>query len=58
MDNGNQHRNPVRFVIFILTVTLTIVAFVALQPFQAAGGASSAVATYSHGVALRRNSCR
>ncbi|MBZ5549087.1 MAG: carboxypeptidase regulatory-like domain-containing protein [Acidobacteriia bacterium] len=50
MDNGNQHRNPVRFVIFILTVTLTIVAFVALQPFQAAGGASSAVATYSHGV--------
>jgi uncharacterized protein YfaS (alpha-2-macroglobulin family) len=50
MDNSNQPRNPARFVIFMLTLFLTIAAFVALQPFQASGGAPSAVATYSHGL--------
>ena len=50
MDTGNLHRNPARFVILFLIVCLTVGAFVALQPFQASGGASSTVATYSHGV--------
>ncbi len=50
MDNGNQHGNPARFLIFILTVFLTITAFVAVQPFQASGGAPATVATYSHGL--------
>jgi len=39
-----------RFVVCILTVFLIIAAFVALQPFQAAGRAPSTAATYSHGV--------
>src|SRR5271157_709636 len=50
MHNGNQRRNPVRLVIVILTVFLTIAAFFALQPFQASGGVPSTVATYSHGL--------
>jgi len=50
MDNGNQRGNPARFLIFILTVFLTITAFVAVQPFQASGGAPATVATYSHGL--------
>jgi uncharacterized protein YfaS (alpha-2-macroglobulin family) len=39
-----------RFVVCILTVFLTIAAFVALQPFQAAGRPPSTAATYSHGL--------
>src|SRR6266545_3697185 len=39
-----------RFVVCILTVFLTIAAFVELQPFHASGRAPSTVATYSHGV--------
>ncbi|HKN72420.1 MAG TPA: MG2 domain-containing protein, partial [Terriglobales bacterium] len=50
MDNGNQRGNPARFLIFILTVFLTITAFVAVRPFQASSGAPATVATYSHGL--------
>jgi uncharacterized protein YfaS (alpha-2-macroglobulin family) len=50
MDHGNQRGNPARFLIFILTVFLTIAAFVVLRPFQASGGAPATVATYSHGL--------
>jgi len=53
MDKGIVPSSPARFVIFILTVFLTILsiaAFVALQPFQASGGAPSTAATYSHGL--------
>jgi len=49
-DNGNQRGNPARFLIFILTVFLTITVFVAVQPFQASGGTPATVATYSHGL--------
>src|ERR1039457_691547 len=49
-DNGNQRGNPARFLIFILTVFLTITAFVIVRPFQASGGAPATVATYSHGL--------
>ena len=50
MHNANQRRNPVGFVIVILTALLTIAALFALQPFQASGGVPSTVATYSHGL--------
>ncbi len=50
MDHGNQRRNPARLLILILTVFLTITAFVALQPFQASGGELATFATYSHGL--------
>jgi A-macroglobulin TED domain/Alpha-2-macroglobulin family/Carboxypeptidase regulatory-like domain/MG2 domain/A-macroglobulin receptor binding domain/Alpha-2-macroglobulin bait region domain len=50
MDNGNQHRNPARFVILILPVFLAIAAFVGIQPFQASGGTPCTAATYSHGL--------
>jgi len=50
MDNANQQRNAARFVVFILTVFLTIAALVGLQPFEASGGAPSTAATYSHGL--------
>jgi uncharacterized protein YfaS (alpha-2-macroglobulin family) len=50
MDYGNQHGSLARFVVFILTVFLTIAAFVALYPFDASGGAPSTFATYSHGL--------
>src|ERR1035438_5456284 len=49
-DNGNQCGNLARFFIFILTVFLTITAFVIVRPFQASGGAPATVATYSHGL--------
>src|ERR1019366_4427020 len=49
-DNGNQCGNLARFFIFILTVFLTITAFVVVRPFQASGGAPATVATYSHGL--------
>ena len=50
MDSGNQRTNSARFVIFILAVFLAVGAFVALQPFQASGGATPTVVTYSHGL--------
>ena len=50
MNNGRQPRNPAKFLIFLLTVILTITAFVGLQPFQASGGPPSSVATYSNGL--------
>ena len=50
MNYGMQSRHSVRFVVLFLTVFLTIVAFLTLRPFQAAGHARSIVATYSHGV--------
>jgi len=50
MNYGMQSRHSVRFVVLFFTVFLTIVAFLTLPPFQAAGHARSIVATYSHGV--------
>ncbi|MGO9270083.1 MAG: carboxypeptidase regulatory-like domain-containing protein [Terriglobia bacterium] len=50
MDKHNQHPQPTRLAIFTLSAFLTIAAFVALQPFQASGGAPTTVATYSHGL--------
>lgn len=50
MDNGNQHTRPARFFILTITGFLAIAAIVAIQPFQASGGAPSIVATYLHGV--------
>ena len=51
MDNGNRHRNPTRFAIFILTVSLlTSAAFFAMWPSQASGVSPASVATYSQGL--------
>ncbi len=51
MDNGNRHRNPTRFAIVILTVSLlTSAAFFAMWPSQASGVSPASVATYSQGL--------
>ena len=50
MNNGNRPGKPARFFIFILTISLAMAAFVALQPFLASGGSPSAAATYAHGL--------
>src|SRR5277367_2734695 len=50
MGNGDRHRNPTRFAIVILTVSLlTSAAFFAMWPSQASGGSPASVATYSQG---------
>jgi hypothetical protein len=50
MNTGKRHHHSARFLVFILTAFLTLAALIVRQPFQAAGGAPSAVATYLHGL--------
>ena len=50
MGHGNWHDTLTRFTLSLLTVLLTIIGFVRLQPFQASSHAPSPVATYSHGL--------
>ena len=42
-------QSPARFFLFVLTVFLTLAAFIGLQPFQASDDAPSTAATYSQG---------
>jgi len=50
MEDSAGHTAPSKFWLLSLVALLFITGLVAVQKFQAAGGESTATATYAHGV--------